>query len=335
MFVREQVAGDVLFPGTTDGITALGFIAAGPWDLIGHAEVPETKIDGKVARHLDRDDMVSNTINTFVGLTVQCAQCHNHKFDPIRQEDYYRLQAVFAALDRADRPYYTDPAAARKSAELKARAGCPAAAARKLEAAAIARAGGAAAGRARPQDRRRQHARQALGPSSATTARSRRSQDTTKWVQVDLGRSAAIDRVVLWGCHDDFNGIGAGFGFPVRFKVEASNDAVVPRRGRDGSSTARGRDVPNPGIAPQAFPGAGRRRAGTSGSRRRGWPRGRTTTTSPSPSSRCSMRPGRTWRAARPSPRSDTIEAPPRWRQANLVDGYAPGRPATAKAWPR
>ena len=61
----------------------IGFIAAGPWDLIGHAEVPETKIDGKVARHLDRDDMVANTINTFLSLTVQCAQCHNHKFDPI------------------------------------------------------------------------------------------------------------------------------------------------------------------------------------------------------------------------------------------------------------
>jgi hypothetical protein len=44
---------------TADGIEALGFIAAGPWDFIGHAELPETKIDGKVARHLDRDDMVS------------------------------------------------------------------------------------------------------------------------------------------------------------------------------------------------------------------------------------------------------------------------------------
>ncbi|MFZ4765623.1 MAG: DUF1549 domain-containing protein, partial [Roseimicrobium sp.] len=53
-FMQEQIAGDVLFPGTVDGITALGFIAAGPWDLIGHAEVPETKIDGKIARHLDR-----------------------------------------------------------------------------------------------------------------------------------------------------------------------------------------------------------------------------------------------------------------------------------------
>jgi hypothetical protein len=60
-----------------------GFIAAGPWDFIGHEELPETKIDGKIARHLDRDDMVANTIGTFTSLTVHCAQCHDHKFDPI------------------------------------------------------------------------------------------------------------------------------------------------------------------------------------------------------------------------------------------------------------
>lgn len=49
-FIEEQIAGYALYPGTTDGITALGFIAAGPWDYIGHAEVPETKLDGKIAR---------------------------------------------------------------------------------------------------------------------------------------------------------------------------------------------------------------------------------------------------------------------------------------------
>ena len=105
-FVEEQIAGDVLFPGTRDGIQALGFIAAGPWDFIGHAELPETKTDGKIARHLDRDDMVANTIGTFTSVTVHCAQCHNHKFDPISQEDYYSLQSVFAALDRADKKYF-------------------------------------------------------------------------------------------------------------------------------------------------------------------------------------------------------------------------------------
>lgn len=117
-FVREQVAGDVLYPGNSEAIVALGFIAAGPWDFIGHVEVPESKIDGKVARNLDRDDMVSNTINTFCSLTVQCARCHHHKFDPITQEDYYGLQAVFAAVDRAERPYAKDEQIERRRAEL-------------------------------------------------------------------------------------------------------------------------------------------------------------------------------------------------------------------------
>ena len=88
-FVQEQIAGDVLFPGEPDGILGLGFIAAGPWDFIGHVEVPESKIDGKVARNLDRDDMVTNTLNTFCSVTIQCARCHNHKFDPFTQEHYY------------------------------------------------------------------------------------------------------------------------------------------------------------------------------------------------------------------------------------------------------
>ena len=222
-FVSEQVAGDVLYPDTVDGITAIGFIAAGPWDLIGHAEVPETKIDGKIARHLDRDDMVANTINTFVSLTVQCAQCHNHKFDPIRQEDYYRLQAVFAALDRADRPYHTDPAVGAQS--------------RRAE--RVTRGAEAAAGRAKPRSWRRPAethwpsstarsprpaSRRRPEPSSVITAASSRSRIRPNGFRWTWAAPQPIDRVVLWGCHDDFNNIGAGFGFPVRFKIEASDD---------------------------------------------------------------------------------------------------------------
>ena len=107
-FVQEQIAGDDLFPGNADGIQGLGFLAAGPWDFIGHVEVPESKIDGKIARNLDRDDMLANTLNTFCSLTVQCARCHDHKFDPIKQSDYYSLQAIFGAVDRANRDYSKD-----------------------------------------------------------------------------------------------------------------------------------------------------------------------------------------------------------------------------------
>ena len=57
-FVEEQLAGDVLFPDEPDGIAALGFIAAGPWDYVGHVELPIEKTDGLIARYNDRDDMV-------------------------------------------------------------------------------------------------------------------------------------------------------------------------------------------------------------------------------------------------------------------------------------
>ena len=104
-FIREQIAGDVLAPGEPSGVIATGFIAAGPWDFVGHVELREGTVDKLKTRLLDRDDMVSSTISTFASLTVHCARCHDHKFDPIPQRDYYRLQAVFAGVDRGDRPY--------------------------------------------------------------------------------------------------------------------------------------------------------------------------------------------------------------------------------------
>jgi hypothetical protein len=108
-FAQEQIAGDVHFPEDAVGVIATGFIAAGPWDFVGHMELREGTTDKEIARVLDRDDMVTATISTFVSLTVHCARCHDHKFDPIKQEDYYSLQAVFAGVDRADRPFDEDP----------------------------------------------------------------------------------------------------------------------------------------------------------------------------------------------------------------------------------
>ncbi|HKQ36762.1 MAG TPA: DUF1549 and DUF1553 domain-containing protein [Verrucomicrobiae bacterium] len=104
-FIQEQLAGDALSAGEPDSIVALGFIAAGPWDYVGHTELPITKTDGLIARYNDRDDMVMTAMSTFQSLTVHCARCHDHKFDPITQRDYYGLQAIFAGVDRANRPY--------------------------------------------------------------------------------------------------------------------------------------------------------------------------------------------------------------------------------------
>ncbi|MEC7725930.1 MAG: DUF1549 domain-containing protein, partial [Planctomycetota bacterium] len=104
-FVAEQIAGDVLYPGSEDGVLALGMLAAGPWDFVGHVELREGTVDKAKTRSLDRDDMVHTVASTFVSTTATCARCHDHKFDPVPQADYYRLQAVFAGVERADRPY--------------------------------------------------------------------------------------------------------------------------------------------------------------------------------------------------------------------------------------
>lgn len=226
-FVREQLAGDALYPDTVDGVVATGFIAAGPWDFIGHAEVPESKRDGQVARNLDRDNMVTSTMNTFCSLTVQCARCHHHKLDPVTMEDYYRLQAVFASIDRADRDYDVSPDVASRRAELLAErdrlqriqkqhqqaveaAKTPAIKQleERLAAAREARPVQAAAGVKRSP---------AFGYHSQVAA----SQNTTKWVQVDLGRSLPIDDVFVFGANE--YGF-ADFGFPHRFRVESSDD---------------------------------------------------------------------------------------------------------------
>ncbi|MFN9262004.1 MAG: DUF1549 domain-containing protein [Acidobacteriota bacterium] len=116
-FVRAQLAGDLLYPNDPHAFALTGFLAAGPWDFVGHQELKEGTANKNLTRLLDRDDMVATSISTFVSLTAHCARCHDHKFDPIPQADYYNLQAVFAGIDRADRPYDADPAvsAARRA----------------------------------------------------------------------------------------------------------------------------------------------------------------------------------------------------------------------------
>jgi hypothetical protein len=231
-FVEEQLAGDVLFPDEPDGIIALGFIAAGPWDFVGHVELPESKTDGLIARYNDRDDMVMTTFSTFQSLTVHCARCHDHKFDPISQRDYYSLQAVFAGVDRANRPYDTDPSVHRKRRELAAKKRSLDAQREELKA-ALAKI-------ASPE---LQHIDAQLAglnarladdgstgspkksPSNGYHSNIEAKTDVTKWVQVDLGRSIALDEIRLVPARPTDFPDTRGFGFPLRFKVEISEDS--------------------------------------------------------------------------------------------------------------
>ncbi len=248
-FVKEQVAGDALFPGQPDGILGLGFLAAGPWDFIGHAEVPESKIDGKVARNLDRDDMVSNVFNTFCAVTIQCARCHEHKGDPIGQKHYYSLQSIFAAVDKADREFGVAPEKERQKTALQARIKILGEKISKAESTLKGKGGERLSKLDKEILKLQKSGGQVVkGPEHGYHSLVVKSSGIRKWVQVDLGDKLELRKVILHAAHDNHNGIGAGFGFPVRFKVIASNREEFSRSQVliDRSK----KDFANPGLLP-------------------------------------------------------------------------------------
>ncbi len=108
-FVEEQVATDALFPDHPELTPALGLLAAGPWDESTLRDIREDTLDRQIGRYLDRDDIVTTVMSTFTSSTVHCARCHNHKFDPFSQADYYSLQAVFAGTEKAEKVFDADP----------------------------------------------------------------------------------------------------------------------------------------------------------------------------------------------------------------------------------
>ncbi|MDI1312422.1 DUF1553 domain-containing protein, partial [Prosthecobacter sp.] len=117
-FIREQIAGDVIAPNDPHAVIATGFLAAGPWDFVGQVETKSDMLR-RAARAGDLDDMVTQVITSTMAITVNCARCHDHKLDPIKQEEYYRLWAVFAGAKRGDRE--VDGAAAKRIASEKIR----------------------------------------------------------------------------------------------------------------------------------------------------------------------------------------------------------------------
>jgi hypothetical protein len=93
-FVLEQLAGDQV-----GADAAAGFLVGGAHDIVFSPDVELTRAQ----RMNDLDDIISTTAAAFLGLTVGCARCHDHKFDPIAQRDYYALQAIFAGVQHGER----------------------------------------------------------------------------------------------------------------------------------------------------------------------------------------------------------------------------------------
>ena len=91
-FVVEQLAGDELDPNDPDAIIATGYYRLGIWD--------DEPVDREQALYDDLDDILATTGQVFLGLTINCARCHDHKLDPIPQRDYYRILAFFNGITR-------------------------------------------------------------------------------------------------------------------------------------------------------------------------------------------------------------------------------------------
>ena len=93
-----QLAGDEVAPGDRDALIATGFGRCGPREVVGGNMIPEVK------RQSELTEITGTVGSVFLGLTIGCARCHDHKFDAIPTTDYYRLQSFFAAAELVDVP---------------------------------------------------------------------------------------------------------------------------------------------------------------------------------------------------------------------------------------
>jgi len=115
-FTRQQLAGDVLYPGDAEAIKATGFLTAGAYDTAGQNQ--QSDVMKANVRQDELEDLIGTISQTFLGLTVNCARCHDHKFDPIRQREYFQLTSAVGGVRHGERDVTTQ----QERAELAERA---------------------------------------------------------------------------------------------------------------------------------------------------------------------------------------------------------------------
>ena len=115
-FARLQIAGDVLEPNNPGAITATGFLVCGAFDGLK----PSGDKQRKIMRQDEMEDLVGTVSQAFLGLTVHCARCHDHKFDPILQKEYYQMASALGGVHRGDRdvPASGDPSILKQKRDL-------------------------------------------------------------------------------------------------------------------------------------------------------------------------------------------------------------------------
>jgi hypothetical protein len=114
-FIREHLAGDVFGADDPDVAVGSAFLVAGPFDDVGNQDA----VQKAQIRANTLDEIISATSEAFLGMTMGCARCHDHKFDPITQEDYYGLYATFSAVRHKSVPLGTPNQKAERAARLK------------------------------------------------------------------------------------------------------------------------------------------------------------------------------------------------------------------------
>ena len=101
-FARRQIAGDALAPDDAASVIPTGFLVAGGFDTVGQ-KVQQSVAMKALVRQEELEEILATFGQTFLGLTVHCARCHDHKFDPVRQHDYYRLAASLDGVRHGER----------------------------------------------------------------------------------------------------------------------------------------------------------------------------------------------------------------------------------------
>ena len=115
-FVRWQLAGDVIAPGDVEALKAVGFLVAGAHDTV----VPVVDRMRAMMRQDELEDTVGTVSQTFLGLTVNCARCHDHKFDPITAREYYQIAAALAGVDHGEKDFVA-PEVTQRLSEMQSR----------------------------------------------------------------------------------------------------------------------------------------------------------------------------------------------------------------------
>ena len=96
-----QLAGDVLRPDDPEAVEATGFLVAGAYDTVGQNQISQAM--KAVVRSDELEDIIGTVSQTFLGLTINCARCHDHKFDPVRQVEYYQIASALSGVRHGER----------------------------------------------------------------------------------------------------------------------------------------------------------------------------------------------------------------------------------------